>query len=337
MPDAARNRSGTRYGADIADDGGAAHLAAELALRAAIIREQEALLSRRERALGAAAGLWTCRLSDQTLDWTGGVHGLFGIPPGAPLHRARILELYEPASRRLLETIRERAILGCGTFRLDSEIVTAQGRRRWIRISAAVEAEGGRPTRIAGMKQDVTEEIARLAELTRRADRDPLTGLANRRAFEERFHAGAYLARPAQVGALILVDLDDFKRINDTHGHAAGDLCIRRAAARLAAVCRHASLVARIGGDEFAVLLQAPADPRGLVELGRRIVAVLGRPIVHRSHAMQVGASVGIAPGGGSPAELFSRADAALYAAKDGGRNAVRIDYGPRRSAAGAP
>ena len=266
--------------------------------------------------------MWACRLRDEALDWTDGVYDLFEIPRGSALHRAKILDLYAPSSHRLMTAIRGRAIAGCSGFRLDAEIVTMRGRRRWIRISATVDAEGGRPVQLFGMKQDVTEEIVRTAELSRRADRDPITGLANRRAFDERFlQAG----RRAGDGALLLVDLDDFKQINDTHGHAAGDLCIERSAARLAQLCRDADLVARIGGDEFAVLLREPVDPPSLAAFGRRIVAALGRPTVHRGRALRVGASVGIACGGGTPAELFEGADAALYAAKAAGRNTVRI------------
>ena len=326
-------------------------VAADFALQA-VIRQQAGLLARQERALAAAGlSLWSCRLRDEALDWSAGVHDLFGLPRGAALHRHRILELYEPASRRLLEAIRPRAIARSGAFTLDAEI-QAGGRPRWIRIRAAVESEGGRPARLFGTKQDVTEEIARLTELSRRADRDPLTGLANRRGFEARFEtwfearfgAGTAGSGADGPGALLLIDLDGFKPVNDIHGHAAGDLCLRRSAARLAAVCRDAALVARIGGDEFAVLLRAPVDPLALVERGRRIVAALGRPVPHRGHALRIGASVGIAmetpagitAGGGSRARLFDRADAALYAAKDAGGNTVRIARGGGRSGAGA-
>ena len=322
MPDLSRQslaRIGRRGGLD-----GAEGPSAAVARQGRMLRTQAALLARREHALGrAGAGLWECRLRDEALDWTGGVYDLFEIPRGSALHRAKILDLYAPSSLRLLSAIRGRAIAGCGGFRLDAEIVTMRGRRRWIRITASVEAEGGRPARLFGMKQDVTEEIVRLAESNRRADHDPMTGLANRRAFEARFLRAD---RSAPVGALLLVDLDGFKRINDNHGHAAGDLCIRRSAARLAQVARDAELVARIGGDEFAIVLPAQADPRGLVDLGRRIVEALGRPIAHQGRSLGIGACVGIVPGGiGTPTAAFERADAALYAAKAVGGNTVRI------------
>lgn len=334
----------------------AAEAAAACALQRAIIRQQAAQLARQARVLaGAGMGLWSCRLHDGALDWSGGVHDLFGVPRGATLHRPRILDLYEPASRRLLETVRHRAIARSGAFVLDAE-VQAGGRQRWIRIRASVESEDGRPTRLIGTKQDVTEEIARLAELSRRAECDPLTGLANRRGFDAQFAAqfdAQFRTRtagsgPDPLGALLLIDLDGFKPVNDIHGHAAGDLCLRRAAARLAAVCRDATLVARIGGDEFAVLLRAPVGPAALVERGRRIVAALSRPIPYRGHGLRIGASVGIAvgiaagtaagmaAGAGGRARLFGRADAALYAAKDAGGNAVRIVLDGGRSGAGA-
>ncbi|MGX9984643.1 diguanylate cyclase domain-containing protein [Methylobacterium fujisawaense] len=277
-------------------------------------------------------------MRDEALEWTGGIYDLFDIPRGARLHRPQVLELYEPASRRLLTAVRGRALTTGGDFRLDTEIVTARGHHRWIRITASVEIEGGRPVRLFGMKRDVTEDIARLAEFARRAERDPLTSLANRGAFDKRF---SKVGGRAPIGALLLIDLDGFKGINDAHGHAAGDLCIQRSAARLAETCPDAALVARIGGDEFAVLIAQPVDRWAVETLGRRISAALGCPIEHGGRRLRIGASVGIAYGeAGSgidtPAELFARADAALYAAKAAGRNTVRIDGEPPGSAAGA-
>ncbi|SDA24411.1 diguanylate cyclase (GGDEF) domain-containing protein [Methylobacterium sp. UNC378MF] len=337
LVDSPRDRSVGGLSDPSAADEEASGAAAAFALHQAIIRRQAGLLVQQQRALAAAGmGLWSCCLRAGALDWSGSVHDLFGVPRGTTLHRPRILELYEPASRRLLERLRHRAITRSGAFVLDAE-VHAGGRPRWIRIRASVETADGRPIRLFGTKQDITEEIARLAELSRRAERDPLTGLANRRGFEAQFEA-QFAARtagsgPDPLGALLLIDLDGFKPVNDVHGHAAGDLCLRRSAARLAAVCRDAALVARIGGDEFAVLLRGPVDPFALVERGRRIIAALNRPIPYRGQGLRIGASVGIAVGNptcGGRARLFGRADGALYAAKDAGGNAVRIALGGR-------
>ena len=125
-----------------------------------------------------------------------------------------------------------------------------------MRLTANVECEAGVPVRLFGMKQDITEERALLERLRHSAETDALTGLANRAVLEER------LSREAS--AVLLVDLDRFKHINDSHGHAAGDECLRQTASALRFACPADALVARLGGDEFVVVLEmgngAPAD-----------------------------------------------------------------------------
>ncbi|MFL1877307.1 diguanylate cyclase domain-containing protein, partial [Hansschlegelia beijingensis] len=199
------------------------------------------------------AGVWRCRLADERLNWTAGVYSLFGIRQGAPLRRQEILELYEPRSRGALEAARARAISEGQGFALDAEIITARGRSRWIRISATV-GRGSRGAReLYGLKQDVTEAKTAAEQARRLAQMDPVTGLANRALFEARLSA---LCVEGRGGALLLADLDGFKQVNDTFGHAIGDDCLRETGSRLRTACRGAALVARIGGDEFAVLLE---------------------------------------------------------------------------------
>ncbi|MGC5778084.1 diguanylate cyclase domain-containing protein [Methylobacterium sp. NFXW15] len=305
--------------------------AARLAIQSAIIRAQAALLTRqdgiiRQADLPGGAGLWSCRLWDDTLDWSGNSFDVFGLPRGSRLHRPRILDLYDDASRRLLQALRARAIARGAGFAVDTEIVTPRGERRWLRSRAGIEMRDGVPVRLFGTHQDVTMDIVRLAELKRSADLDALTGLPNRRAFERRFREPEADGRVAP-GALILIDLDGFKAINDEHGHAAGDACLKRAGARLAQICASADLVARLGGDEFAVLMPPPAETSALRTLGTAIVAGLACPFPHGGLLLKVGASVGIARAGKGPHhDLFARADAALYAVKKTGRNAARID-----------
>lgn len=304
-----------------------------------LIAEQAAALahSRKvfERASAAARiGVWECSLPDETLSWTDGVYDIFELPRGAPIERARALACYPEASRALLERTRSRAIAERGGFTLDAEIVTFKGRHRWIRLTATVECENGVPVRIFGMKQDITEEKT-LADRTRYlAEFDVMTGLANRTQFQSRLGA---LAGQGGTGALLLVDLDGFKQINDTYGHAIGDECLREAALRLRGVCAEADLIARIGGDEFAVLLGPGLAPGAAEALAGRIVEALGQPVEGAGGLFRLGGSVGIAWSGAATAsDLFVQADAALYAAKAAGRRTFRV-FGPSPAASLEP
>ncbi|MDF2114868.1 diguanylate cyclase [Roseiarcaceae bacterium H3SJ34-1] len=308
-----------------------ARLQAQVEAQATLIREQAAALahSRKifDRASAAARiGVWECTLADASLTWTDQVYEMFDIARDASLNREELLKLYTPASLKQLEEVRSRALAEHSGFHLDAEIVTPKGNRRWIRLTATVECEDGVPVRIFGMKQDITEEKILSDRMRYLAEFDVMTGLANRSSFQARLAAlGPEVGtggRPA--GALALVDLDGFKQINDLFGHALGDECLKEAAQRLSTACHGAAdLVARIGGDEFAVLLRGSLDQTGIETIARRIVDTLGRPMRRKDGLLRVGASVGIATidGGLKPSELFTRADAALYAAKAAGRN----------------
>jgi diguanylate cyclase (GGDEF)-like protein len=308
-----------------------AGLRAELKAKDALIREQAASLahSRKifDRASEAASiGVWECELPNETLHWTDVVYDIFELPRGSALDRNQILTFYRENSLKELARLRSQAIAERGSFTLDAKIVTAKGRQRWMRITATVECESGVPVRIFGMKQDITEEKL-LWERTRYlADFDVMTGLANRGRFQARLTE--LDKRPPDrgpIGALALVDLDGFKQINDTYGHPHGDEGLKETARRLSNVCRGADLVARIGGDEFAVLLGNNFDQSALEGLAQKIVEAVSRPVDSGGQLLNFGASVGIACADGCTSEeLFTRADTALYAAKAAGRNTFR-------------
>jgi diguanylate cyclase (GGDEF)-like protein len=169
----------------------------------------------------------------------------------------------------------------------------------------------------------------RMQELQREASLDPLTGLKNRRRFEEDLRmAMARARREGATGAVLMLDLDDFKRVNDSYGHPAGDRTIEEIADVLRQRSRESDTLARLGGDEFAIVL-----PRcSLVEA--RVVAesIAGAIREHRpaqSDAEPITASIGVAMFGDNPRtsveSVVSEADTAMYAAKDGGRDGVRI------------
>jgi diguanylate cyclase (GGDEF)-like protein len=309
-----------------------AWLRGELEGQARLIRQQAAALAHSQKIFARASaaariGVWECSLPDQALTWTDQVYELFEIPRGSTLDREHILEFYAPDSRKTLEEVRCRAIAERGGFNLDAEITTAKGRSRWIRLTATVECEQGVPVRIFGMKQDITEEKLLYERLRYLADFDDLTGLANRGSFQAKL--AGLMERQAgfgPFGALLLVDLDGFKQVNDTFGHALGDEFLRGAANRLKKVCGERDFVARLGGDEFAVLLGPHLSLDEIETVAGQIVHALRDPMGGCDWPFKVGASVGVARiDTSNPVELFKKADTALYAAKAAGRDTFRV------------
>ncbi|TPM30818.1 diguanylate cyclase [Mesorhizobium sp. B2-3-4] len=305
-----------------------AGLKAELAAQAALIARQDVSLahSRKifDRASAAARiGVWECSLPDERLTWTDVVYDLFDLPRGSALDRSEIVKCYPAESRKALDTLRSRAIAERSGFTLDAEITTLAGHTRWIRITATVECEADAPVRIFGMKQDITEEKILSDKMRYLAEFDAMTGLANRARFQARL-GHAQEGRP--LGALLLIDLDGFKAVNDTFGHVIGDECLKAAAERLAAGCGEAELVARVGGDEFAVLLGTHLDRGAVSGVARHLIEAMARPLPVRGQSLRLGASIGVAFAEmGRPCDLFAQADTALYAAKAAGRNTFRI------------
>jgi len=280
-------------------------------------------------AILAGAGAWECDLDTNTLTWTDGIFDLFGLPRGAAICREDAVALYSEESRVEMERLRAHAIERQRSFSMDAKILRPDGDQRWMRLTAGVLCRNGRPTHLYGLKQDVTQEREALEALRKLAEQDALTGLASRSVFQSRFLNASAASRAAfPVGALLLFDMDGFKQINDKNGHAAGDACLAAVAARLAGWFPDAAMIARIGGDEFAVLLHGPVEE----QLSQRVVACLSRlahPIPWKGHLLEVSASAGMAASRDrrsyDPEGMFSAADAALYDAKRAGRNRMHL------------
>ena len=206
----------------------------------------------------------------------------------------------------------------------------AQGIHRTVRLSGKpVLHTTGRPIGYRGTATDITAEI----EAGRRAEylamHDALTRLPNRVLLLERLdQAIASVSRRRDMAALLLVDLDRFKDVNDTLGHPAGDLVLKEVAARLSACVREVDTVARIGGDEFAIVQVGINDASEAQQLSRRLLELFQTPLELDGHEALVTASVGVAliPTDASvPSKLLQLADIALYRAKEEGRNATRF------------
>ena len=176
---------------------------------------------------------------------------------------------------------------------------------------------------------DVTQRVEQDRRTRYEADTDPLTGLANRRALERTLdrRAGPASARSRSVG-LLMLDLDGFKAINDTHGHAAGDEALREVARRLRRCVRERDLVARLGGDEFVVVLTDLGGRAEAVEDSMtRIREALAHPIAFNGTSLGLGVAIGVAmfpADGGNAADLLAHADRGMYAAKSARNGSLR-------------
>jgi diguanylate cyclase len=231
-------------------------------------------------------------------------------------------EAYEALSKRALPAFLER-----GIFDGELELARSDGTPFWAQMRGRAVAPGDRSQGTIWTVEDITERRGEREHLAWTSSHDALTGLANRAAFEVLLERATERAVTEPFCALF-IDLDRFKQVNDTAGHAAGDALLRDIAAVIASMVRKSDNVARLGGDEFAVLLDRCALPQGKHIAEKIRAAVVGYRLDWEGTAHSVGASIGLVPAGGLPtnaAEVLRAADMACYAAKRGGRNQVAV------------
>ncbi len=197
-----------------------------------------------------------------------------------------------------------------------------------LSLSTIRDAEE-RVVRYVVVFNDASERHKRDELVQNMALHDGLTGLPNRMLLMERLNQRmAMTAREPQSVAILFLDLDGFKAVNDAHGHEAGDQVLQLVAKRLQELLRTSDTVARLGGDEFVILLHSPDSRQVIAQIAQRIVAVINAPMVFADQTVQVGTSIGIAmhPEDGATAQLLlKRADDAMYRAKSAGKNTFRF------------
>lgn len=301
--------------------------AEEVHAYAAIVESKNRQLRQAERLAGI--GSWRFDIVDRRIEWSDHVFAIHGLPAGDMPAIDEAMDFYpEPDRARLAAAVDRAARLG-EPFDCECDLVTATGALRRVRSVGEAELVDGRPVALIGVFQDVTEHHAREQSLRRSADTDSLTGLPNRGAFEVRLDAAIEraVARREPL-ALLLLDLDGFKAVNDSFGHDAGDEVLRTVAARLRGTPFQHSFAARLGGDEFVVVVTRPRDCAELDAFVARGLAALRHAIERGGERRAVSATIGaarLAPGVTAPADLLRRADLALYEAKRAERGTGRI------------
>jgi diguanylate cyclase (GGDEF)-like protein/PAS domain S-box-containing protein len=291
-------------------------------------------------------GIWELDLDSGAEYWDARTNELYGLQADAAPRtyeqwRAIVhpddLEKSEAEFKRMIATGHYEAVY---RIRLDDGTV------RHVRSIAMVKKVPGESDRVLGVNWDITRDVA-LNEDLRRAHQltearnaeletakiriehnalhDSLTGLPNRRFLDEKLQEHSENGYMGSGGiALLHIDLDRFKQINDTLGHAAGDAMLIHASEVLRANCKPTDFVARIGGDEFVVMLEADADDASVACLADSIVQAMRKPALHEGHECRIGVSVGLATARGTDIDvkqLLINADIALYRAKGRGRN----------------
>ena len=206
----------------------------------------------------------------------------------------------------------------------------ADGFAFWVlaRARVASRAPDGQATRLVGTLIDISQRKEAEARIAHMALHDALTGLPNRNLFQKRLdHALQRAARGPDRHAVLALDLDRFKAVNDTYGHIAGDRILCLVAERLRSIVREPDTVARFGGDEFAVIL-SDIDGGEAAQICERIIAAAGEPLLLDGRVIDIGISIGfalISDDRATAEEVFKRADMALFEAKAAGRNTFRM------------
>ncbi|MCO4847359.1 MAG: EAL domain-containing protein [Yoonia sp.] len=284
-------------------------------------------------------GLWHFDLVKETVHWDDAMLGLYGITDGVNVRPQRewLQWLHPEDFDRMLAYANDR-LAKKASFLQEFRILRADGKIRYLRSKATyLDDHNGSGPSVLGVNIDITDDVeksialeAARATMEHESRHDPLTGLANRRKLDE-IHAAIVDAAAAKsmvpAFAVLHLDLDRFKEINDTFGHPAGDAVLIHAGTMIRDVIRDKGLVARVGGDEFVVLIEGTQTADMLNDIADQLISAAQTPCIFEGQTCAFGMSIGMAshdPGQSNTETAFMAADLALYQAKQDGRNRAR-------------
>ena len=280
---------------------------------------------------GANDGIWDWHLPSDAVFFSARAHRMLGLDPDQAKKRLTDYgEVVHPedlpaVAKSLKDHAEGRHLL----FQSEMRARHRNGSWLWVLVRGKIVERDpvGRPTRAVGTVTDISQRKHLEAALEHAASHDPLTGLSNRAGFDRALEqARRRLVRDGALFAVVLIDIDYFKSVNDQHGHMAGDLLLTTAARRLQSAIRAGDLVARYGGDEFAIIA-AGKSREEFAAMADRLHKHLSRPVEVEGLVLPSSFSLGMAVADDrtlDAAALIAEADAALYAAKDAGRGTWR-------------
>ena len=298
------------------------------------LRHREGQLVEAQRIAGL--GHWEWDLASGRIEWSSQLHDLTGIAPDQQITFALYLDLVHPEDRADVQHGLEAAFAGEQLFVSEHRLVRPDGAVWHTQARGKViRTDDGAPRRMVGTALDITErkeaeqEIDRSrAALAHQALHDTLTGLPNRELLQDRLEQALRRTQRSEHPPVVLfLDLDHFKVINDSLGHAAGDELLREMAKRLDAIVRPADTIARFGGDEFVVLCEEMEGERDAISIAERIIEELAHPfrLGTADHVVTVSVGLAFAEPGADPDTLLRDADAAMYRAKELGRSRFEV------------
>ena len=280
----------------------------------------------------AKLGGWRYDCATGMMKWSPEVYHIHGVGPEFdPSDTRQNIGFYPPDDQCLITQAFQRAVEFGEAYDLEMRLIRQDGRMIWVRTLGAPKVENGKVVAVSGNIMDITQRKVAEEEIRALAFYDPLTHLPNRRLLFDRLKiACVACARRKLKGALLFIDLDNFKRINDSHGHEVGDLLLKEAARRLKSCVRQNDTVARLGGDEFVVMLEFLDDPEedaamGAAKVGEKILAILGEDYLLGDKFCRSTPSIGVTvfDGAKEPQQVLRQADHAMYRAKAEGRHAM--------------